>query len=121
MFCRTIVRGGLALLVLGALSAAPTAQPQTQPDPQAIIRSLEGQLAVERAHNQELTAELAKTTRELADTRRHLEAARAANIVISVQPGRPVPEGWTLRRFNGINYYLVPLNAQTDPELPPIR
>jgi hypothetical protein len=119
MLGRMVVRGGLALLLLGALSAAPAEQPQTHPDSEATIRSLESQLATERAHNQELTDRVIKMSREMADLRKQLEAARAAaTLRVPVQPGRQVPEGWTLRQFNGMTYYLVPLDAHGEHVTP---
>lgn len=119
MLGRIIVRGGLALLLLCTLSATPAEQPQTHPESDTKIRSLESQLAAERAHNQELTDRVTKMSRELADLRNQLATARAAAIVCKpVQPGRQVPEGWTLRQFNGIPYYLVPLDAHGEHVVP---
>ena len=115
----TLIRGGIAALLLGTLSAAPAKEPQTRPDPQSTIRSLGAELAAERAQNQELTDKLRQMTRQLADLQRQLDLARHAPLRRAplLQPRREVPDGWQLRQFNGIDYYLVPLNglSSTDP------
>lgn len=108
---RTFIGGGLALVLLGGLSAAPADQGQNRTDAQqqqVTVQLLEKQLTAERARNQQLTDELARAKQELAVLRTQLQIGRLGQIT----PAPSVPEDWQSRRFNGITYYVVPLHGQ---------
>lgn len=118
---RMVICGGLALVLLGGLSAAPTEQEPNRTDAQqqqVTVQSLEKQLTAERARNQQLTDELAKTKQELSVLRAQLQVGRQAQLrwATPISPGPSVPEGWQLRQFNGMPYYVVPLHGQQQGE-----
>ena len=125
---RMLIGGGLALVLLGGLSAAPAEQGQNctdeqQQQQQATVQSLEKQLAAERARNQQLTDELAKAKRELSDLRTQLQVGRQAQLrwANPVPPTPSVPEGWQSRQFNGMTYYVVPLHSEQAVPVPASR
>ena len=109
------VRGVVAMLVLGIVSAAPI------PDAtQDRVKELEAKLMGSEKRNFELEKEngiLKREKLELANQLIKLQtqlAAEKTNVPLQL---KKVPDNWVQRDFNGVTYYLVPLDGgQANPK-----
>jgi len=101
----------IAILVLGialgaVLSVAADSEPASEPSRLAEldlrIRALEQRIeALEKRTEQPQVVEALKKALE--------QAQRDAQVVPPTRPGRPAPENWSRREFNGMPYYVIPL------------
>ena len=115
MLRRTILCGSIALLMLGTLSAAPAEKSEAPLDRQSRIRDLEQLLRDQLARNRELAGQLAEAKFEINDLRQKMAVMqyKPLNTTIPAQPEQRLPDGWQSRQFNGVQFYLVPLGAQS--------
>jgi len=103
------VRGVVAMLVLGIVSAAPV-----QDATQDRVKELEAKLMGSEKRNFELEKENALLTREKLELANQLIklqtqlAAEKTNVPLQL---KKVPDNWVQRDFNGVTYYLVPLDG----------
>src|SRR3954470_9388936 len=98
----TLIRCGIATVLLGGLGVAP-ALDQNVPD---------NQLSAKVAELEKKNYELAKENAKLKDENRQLQVQLTARQQMVNPPVQPkVPGNWTPRQFNGVTYYLVPLDG----------
>jgi hypothetical protein len=98
----TLIRCGIATVLLGGLGVAP-ALDQSAPD---------NQLSAQVAELEKQNAELKKENAKLKGEIRQLQVQLAVTQQVVSPPAQPkVPSNWTQKQFNGITYYLVPLGG----------
>ena len=100
-------------VVFAVSSFAPSRaqQPATRPeapkqDPDKVMKSLEQVL---KAYQDENTA-LRARVKELEAEVQKLKQSRTVTLLPG-QPQAKVPDGWVPREFNGMTYYVVPLDG----------
>lgn len=114
MFRTLIIPLGLFALLLGTVSAGPADEPKSQRESADAQISKLQQLVGEKADEiQRLRNENDKLKQDVERLKGELHAVRAAGNVPFVRPplAPRIPDGWQLRQFNGVPYYIVPLDS----------
>lgn len=107
--------------------SSPAAPPASQASPEIVLREMVKDLSQEKA---ELSYEVAQLKAQNVKLKKDLDAARkhafslqaqqgivapspeSGNLVVPPAAGTgSVPQSWIQREFNGIRYYIVPLQA----------
>ncbi len=103
------VRGAVAVLVLGTVSAGP-AQDATQDR----VKELEAKLSAAEQRGIQLTkknAELEKQVKQLQIQLATMQVSRPEEL-------KTLPDGWKPFQFNGMTYYVVPLDSGRGDQKP---
>jgi hypothetical protein len=111
---------GLLALMFGTLSASPADRVPSSPEKQ--VQRLKEQLASEMAQNAMLRQRNEELEKELLDISSQLKKLEAQlkippmhwtipqwNMPHLLQNGPTVPPDWNERQFNGVPYYIIPL------------
>lgn len=113
-----IIPLGLFALLLGTVSAGPAEEPKSQRESaDAQISKLHQMVGDKVDEIVRLRIENDKLQRDVERLKAELNAARVAANAPLVRPLLPptnvpnVPDGWQLRQFNGVPYYIVPLDS----------
>jgi hypothetical protein len=96
------VRGAVAVLVLGTISANPV-----QDATQDRVKDLEAKLSAAEKVNFELT----KKNLQLEKQVKQLQLQLATVQVSRPQEQKTVPDSWKPFQFNGVTYYVLPLDG----------
>ena len=109
MTLRSVVRGVVAVLVLGTISAGPVSDAT-----QDRVRELEAKLSAAEQRGIQLT----KKNLELEKQVKQLQLQLAVMQVAPPQELKTMPDGWKPFQFNGMTYYVVPLDAGRGDQKP---
>ncbi len=116
---RTSFRSCISLMLLGILASAAAAAPSTQPSDLA-LENAQLRRQIERQQ-----AEIARLQQRM----RVLENREAFGLLVPqpqltpaprvlIAPRLDHPDSWVAKRFNGMTYYIVPLDLRQTPPTP---
>ena len=131
MSCATVVRWGLSALMLVSVSALAGDSASGNADAsQKEIEKLQQRLADETAQNAKLREQNTKLSHELTDMGERLNqlekqlkaphdlvlpqlkwSARSRRGQPFAPTPRQIPNGWREQQFNGVPYYIIPLQS----------
>ena len=114
MLRTSLVRGAVAITLLAGLGAAGPSSPQpTQPSDKQ--KQLSADLAQAMSQIVDLKHENSRLQAQVRELQ--VKLALTSQLKINRTPSS-VPENWQSKEFNGMTFYLVPLDAGSGSDLP---